>query len=92
MTRQAPVLLVGPGVHRHSGETRTAGALGVVPRHVRVSRGSVTNVLGRHCLPPAPRREGPTWVELLYAQAKGVLATGFFTADTMLLRRYYVLS
>ena len=59
---------------------------------VTVSKGSVANVLGRHCLPPAPRREGPTWVELLYAQAKGVLATGFFTADTMLLRRYYVLS
>jgi transposase len=59
---------------------------------VTVSKGSVANVLGRHGLRPAPRREGPTWVELLYAQAKGVLATGFFTADTMLLRRYYVLS
>jgi putative transposase len=58
---------------------------------VTVSKGSVANVLGRHGLPPAPRRGGPTWVEFLHAQAKGVLATDFFTVDTVLLRRYYVL-
>jgi putative transposase len=40
---------------------------------VTVSKGSVANVLRRHGLPPAPRREGPTWVEFLRSQAKGLL-------------------
>ena len=58
---------------------------------VAVSNGSVANVLRRHGLGPAPRRDGPTWTEFLRAQAKGVLATDFFSVDTVLLRRYYVL-
>ena len=58
---------------------------------VTVSKGSVANVLRRHRLPPAPRRAGPTWTEFLRAQAKGIVATDFFTVDTVLLRRYYVL-
>jgi hypothetical protein len=41
--------------------------------------------------PPAPRRTGPTWPEFLHAQAELVLATDFFTVDSVLLRRYYVL-
>jgi transposase InsO family protein len=48
-------------------------------------------VLRRHGLPPAPRREGPTWTQFLSAQAKGIVATDFFHIDTVLLRRYYVL-
>ena len=58
---------------------------------VAVSKGSVANVLRRHRCPTAPRREGPTWTEFLRIQAKGILATDFFTVDTVLLRRYYVL-
>ncbi len=58
---------------------------------VTVSKGSVANVLKYHDLPPAPRREGPTWAEFLRAQAKGILATDFFSVDTVCLRRYYVL-
>jgi hypothetical protein len=58
---------------------------------VTVSKGSVANVLRRHLLPPALRRAGPTWAEFLRAQAKGIVATDFFTVDTVLLRRYYVL-
>jgi transposase InsO family protein len=58
---------------------------------VTVSKGSVANVLRRHRLPPAPRRTGPSWTEFLHAQAKGIVATDFFTVDTVLLRRYYVL-
>ncbi len=58
---------------------------------VTVSKGSVTNVLRRHRLPPAPRRIGPSWTEFLRVQAKGIVATDFFTVDTVLLRRYYVL-
>ncbi len=58
---------------------------------VPVSKGSVAAVLARHGLPPAPRRNGPSWSQFLRTQAKGILATDFFTVDTALLRRYYVL-
>jgi putative transposase len=58
---------------------------------VNVSKTSVAAVLRRHRLPPAPRRLGPTWTEFLRAQAKGILATDFFTVDTITLRRLYVL-
>jgi transposase InsO family protein len=58
---------------------------------VNVSKTSVATVLHRHRLPPAPRRFGPTWSQFLRAQASGILATDFFTVDTVALRRYYVL-
>jgi putative transposase len=58
---------------------------------VCVSKTSVATVLRRHGLPPAPRREGPTWTQFLSAQAKGIVATDFFHVDTVLFRRYYVL-
>ncbi len=58
---------------------------------VTVSKTSVAAVLRRHRLPPAPRRSGPTWSEFLRAQAKGILATDFFTVDSVTLRRFYVL-
>jgi putative transposase len=58
---------------------------------IAVSKTSVAAILGRHHLPPAPRRSGPTWSEFLHAQAKGILATDFFTVDTVTLRRFYVL-
>jgi len=54
---------------------------------IAVSKGSVANVLRRHGLRPAPRRSGPTWVEFLRCQAKGLVATDFFTVDTVLLGR-----
>lgn len=56
-----------------------------------VSKGSVANVLRRHGLRPAPRRSGQTWTEFLRAQAKGIVATDFFSVDTVCLRRFYVL-
>jgi len=58
---------------------------------VAVSKTSVAAILRRHRLPPAPRRSGPTWSEFLRTQAKGILATDFFTVDTITLRRLYVL-
>ena len=48
---------------------------------VTVSKGSVANVMRRHRLPPAPRRIGPSWTEFLRVQAKGIVATDFFTVD-----------
>jgi putative transposase len=58
---------------------------------VTVSKGSVANILRRRGLGPAPRRDGPTWAEFLRVQAKSIVATDFFTVDTVFLRRYYVL-
>ena len=40
---------------------------------------------------PAPRRTGPTWSAFLRSHAHVVLACDFFTVDTVLLRRLYVL-
>jgi putative transposase len=58
---------------------------------VCVSKTSVATVLRRHGLPPAPRREGPTWTQFLSAQARGIVATDFLQVDTVLFRRPYVL-
>ncbi len=52
---------------------------------------SVWDILQRHDLDPSPNRTGPTWGEFLKAQATTVLACDFFTVDTVLLRRLYVL-
>jgi hypothetical protein len=56
-----------------------------------VSKTSVSSVLGRHGIPPAPRRQGPTWSQFLSVQTKGIIATNFFHVDTVLLWRLYVL-
>jgi len=58
---------------------------------VRLAPSSVWAILRRHGIEPAPRRAGPTWSEFLRAQAKTMLACDFFTVDTVLLRRLYVL-
>ncbi len=42
-------------------------------------------------LKPAPRRGGPSWREFLRAQAASIVASDFFTVETVVLRRYYVL-
>jgi putative transposase len=71
------------GYLRIVGELRKLG--------ITVSKGSVALLLRGHRLPPVPRRAGPSWSEFLRAHAEGVLATDFFTVDSVLLRRYYVL-
>ena len=75
--------------NRHWGYLRIVGELKKLA--VSVSKSSVAKVLRRHGLGPAPRRAGPTRTEFLRVQAKGMVATDFFSVDTGLLRRYYVL-
>jgi hypothetical protein len=56
-----------------------------------ISATTVRTIIRRRHLGPAPRRNGPTWIEFLGAQAPVVVACDFFTVDTICLRRLYVL-
>ncbi len=58
---------------------------------IRVSATTVRTILRRSGLDPAPRRTGPTWTESLWSQASGILATDFFTVETIGLKTLYVL-
>jgi len=71
------------GYMRIQGECRKLG--------IRVGATTVKRILGREGLGPAPRRDGPSWSEFLRAQAEGILATDFFTVETVFLRTLYVL-
>jgi putative transposase len=57
---------------------------------IRVSATAIRTLLRRSGLGPAPRRSGPTWGEFLAAQAEGILATDFFTVESIWLRTLYV--
>ena len=57
---------------------------------IRVSASAIRALLRRHGLGPPPRRGGPTWAEFLRNQARGILATDFFTVETIWLRTLYV--
>ena len=52
---------------------------------------SVWAILKRRGIDPVPRRSGSTWAKFLRAQAKGLIACDFFSVDTVLLKRLYVL-
>ena len=71
------------GYRRIQGELATVG--------MRIAPSSVWAILSRHGIEPSPRRSGPSWAEFLAAQANGLMACDFFTVDTVLLRRLYVL-
>jgi putative transposase len=58
---------------------------------VTVAPSTVWEILRAAGIDPAPRRSGPTWRQFLTAQAAGILAVDFLHADTVLLRRVYVL-
>ena len=71
------------GYRRIHGELTKLGATVAPP--------AVYEILRAAGIDPAPRRSGPTWRQFLRAQAAGILAAGFFHADTVLLTRLYVL-
>jgi putative transposase len=71
------------------GHRRITGELAKLG--LRVSPTTIRRLLARGGLGPAPRRSGPSWREFLRAQAASVVACDFFTVDSVLLRRYYVL-
>jgi putative transposase len=71
------------------GYRRIPGELATMA--ITIAPSSVWAILKHHGIEPSPRRSGPTWAEFLRTQAKGLLACDFFTVDTVLLRRLYVL-
>jgi transposase InsO family protein len=71
------------GYRRIQGELTRLG-IGLAPS-------SVWAILKRHDIDPSPKRSGPTWAEFLQVQAATTLACDFFTVETVLLRRLYVL-
>jgi transposase InsO family protein len=71
------------GYVRIVGESRRLG--------VRVSASSVRRILRRKRIGPAPRRGGPSWTQFLRTQARGLLACGLFTVETVGLTRLHVL-
>jgi putative transposase len=71
------------------GYRRIHGELSVLG--IDLAPASVWNILQRHGIDPSPETSGPMWSEFLRAQATTMLACDFFTVDTVLLRRLYVL-
>ena len=57
----------------------------------RAGATTIRSLLRARGLGPAPRRSGPTWSEFLPAQAAGIIATDFFTVETVRCRTLYVL-
>ena len=57
----------------------------------RIGASTVWAILHRAGVDPAPTRSAISWRQFLRAQAKSVLAVDFFTVDTVLLQRLYVL-
>jgi putative transposase len=71
------------GYRRIQGELKKLG--------IQVSATTIRTVLLRNGLRPAPRRASVTWRAFLRAQAAGIIATDFFTVETVRLKTVYVL-
>jgi putative transposase len=56
-----------------------------------IAASTVWEILHAAGIDPAPRRSGPIWRQFLTAQAHAIIACDFFTVETVLLKRLYVL-
>jgi putative transposase len=56
-----------------------------------IAPSTIWEILKAAGIDPAPRRAAASWKQFLSAQAKTIAAADFFHADTVLLRRLYVL-
>src|SRR6266700_3489476 len=69
------------GYQRIQGELKKLG--------IGVSATTIRTVLLGNGLRPAPRRTSTTWRAFLRAQAAGIIATDFFTVETVCLKTLY---
>ena len=83
LIRQLATENAGWGYLRLKGELRKLG--------FEVSASTIRRVLRQHRIPPAPRRSALTWRGFLAAHAATIVATDFFSVDTVFLKRLYVL-
>jgi putative transposase len=58
---------------------------------VRIAASTVWSILQQAGIEPTPRRSSESWRAFLRARANGIIACDFFTVDTVLFRRLYVL-
>jgi len=73
------------------GYRRIHGELCPLGYKSKIGASTVWSILHRAGVDPAPTRSVLPWRQFLHAQAKAVLAVDFFTVDSVLLRRLYVL-
>jgi putative transposase len=71
------------GYRRIHGELATMGVV--------LAPSSVWAILRRHNIDPSPMRAGPNSADFLRTPASSMLACDFFTVDTVLAKRLYVL-
>jgi putative transposase len=77
--RENPTL----GYRRIHGELAQLG--------ITIAASTVWTILKNARIDPAPGRSSESWTTFLRSQAAGIVACDFFTVDTVLLRRFYVL-
>jgi putative transposase len=58
---------------------------------ITIAASTIWTVLKTAGFDPAPGRSSESWTTFLRSQAAGIVACDFFTVDTVMLRRYYVL-
>jgi putative transposase len=58
---------------------------------ITIAASTVWAILKTAGINPAPNRTSVSWTTFLRNQAAGIVACDFFTVDTVMLRRYYVL-
>jgi len=58
---------------------------------ITIAASTVWAILKTAGINPAPGRSSESWTTFLRTQAAGIVACDFFTVDTVMLRRYYVL-
>ncbi len=58
---------------------------------ITIAASTVWATLKKAGIDPAPGRTAESWTTFLRAQAAGIVACDFFTIDTVMLRRYYLL-
>ncbi len=71
------------GYRRINGELARLG--------ITIAASTVWTILTKAGIDPTPDRASGLWTTFLRSQAAGIVACDFFTVDTVMLRRYYVL-